>query len=380
MTPATQPKPRLLVVDDEPELLDGLRLVLRSRFDVTTALSGAEALALFGDDTPVPFDVIVSDMRMPEMNGATLLTTLRASHPDVPRLLLTGHADLDSAIAAINDAKIFRFLTKPCAPEILIEAIDDAVQQSRLRHIERDLLDRTLTGTVDLLTDVIGLVSHEAAERSARIRTCVHRMCRALDHPIGWDLALASMLSQLGDVVLPLGDDEESPELTDRRVELAAELLIHIPRLDAVAALVRGQLAAEPVRDDEDPGHWTPRELNAEILRLAVRLDGLVSGGLTTEQALEALLFDTHPAPGFLLGALATLRSPEEDAVVQELTAHQLKAGMVLVGDLRLATGPTLAPAGMELTSALIGRIQSFALSTGVEEPIEVQVPAALAR
>lgn len=380
MTTTIHAKPRLLCVDDEPELLDSIRLVLRKRFDVSTAQSGAEALAMFDDEASAPFDAVVSDMRMPEMNGATFLTALRERHPDVPRLLLSGQADLDSAIAAINDAKIFRFLTKPCPPELLIESIDEAVQQARLRHIERDLLDRTLNGTVDMLTDVLGLISAEAAERSGHIKTYVHRISHALDRPVSWDLDLAAMLSQLGHVVLTAGEEGETDELLDRRVELAAELLIRIPRLESVAALVRGQRSPEPVRRDDNPNFWTPRELNAEILRLAVRFDASVAGGLSPDEAFEALMFDTDPAAPFLLAAVGTLRSAEVDVTPMALTVRQLMPGMILAADLELTTGPMLAPAEMELTAALIGRVQSFARSTGVREPIEVLVPAALAR
>ncbi len=324
----TTAKPRLLCVDDEPELLDNLRLVLRKRFDVTTAQSGAEALALFDADEIAPFDAVVSDMRMPEMTGAVFLTTLRNRYPDVPRLLLSGQSDLDSAIAAINDAKIFRFLTKPCPPDLLIESIDEAIQHARLRTIERDLLDRTLNGTVDMLVDVLGLISPEAADRSSRVKGYVHHLCQALERPVSWELDLASMLSQLGFVAMPMTDDEgESPEHIDRRVELAAELLIHIPRLESVAALVRGQCANQPVRLDDDVENWTPRELNAEILRLAVRFDDLVTGGRTPQEALEAMTASETPTPPFLLAAVGRLGNPDEDFIDMELRSPSWRPG-----------------------------------------------------
>ncbi len=374
-------KPRLLCVDDEPELLQNIRLVLRKKFDVTTAQSGAEALALFDDEECAPFDAVVSDMRMPEMNGATFLTELRERYPEVPRLLLSGQSDLDAAIAAINDAKIFRFLTKPCPPELLIESIEEAVQQARLRNIERDLLDRTLNGTVDMLSTVLGLVSDDAAERASRIKSYVQHLCHELDHPISWELSLAAMLSQVGFVAMPPpSSGSESAELRERRVELAAELLIHIPRLEGVASLIRGQLAAEPARLDDDQEVWTPRELNAEILRLAVRFDGLVADGRTPEEAFESLMFESVPPPTFLLGAVGRLRSADSEVVNLELGVRDLQAGMVLTGDLLLSSGPKLAPAGMELTEALIARIVSFSRTTGVTEPVAVEVPAVLAR
>ena len=377
---AVTAKPRLLCVDDEPELLDNLRLVLRKRFDVTTANSGAEALALFDDDSVAPFDAVLSDMRMPEMTGAVFLTTLRQRYPDIPRLLLSGQSDLDSAIAAINDAKIFRFLTKPCPPDLLIESIDEAIQTARLKTIERDLLDRTLNGTVDMLVDVLGLISPDAADRAGRVKSHVHHLCQALERPVSWELDLAAMLSQLGFVAMPLTEGEESAEHVDRRVELAAELLIHIPRLESVAALVRGQCATQPVRLDDEIDNWTPRELNAEILRLAVRFDDLITAGHSPDAATGAMKAAETPTPPFLLAAVGRLGNPEEDFVDMELQVTELEAGMTLTTDLLLATGPKLAPAGMELTGALVARIVSFARTTGVQQPVGVRVPGAVAR
>lgn len=374
-------KPRLLVVDDEPDLLASLEALLRNRYEVSVASSGRDALELFDTEERVPFDVVVSDMRMPGMDGAEFLTELHRSHPDIPRLLLTGQADVEAAISAINDAKIFRFLTKPCPPELLIESIDEAVEQARFRAVERDLLDRTLNGTVDMLTDVLGLVSSEAADRSHRIRGHVHRLCQEIGIAVEWELDLAAMLCQLGFVAIPAPiSGRESAELHERRVELTAELLIRIPRLEAVAALIRGQLSTEAVRSDDDMEAWSQRELNAEILRLAVNFEELLATGSTPEQAIDVMLGAEHPSSTFLLAALAKLRNVDGGHVDMAVGVDDLHPLMVLTEDLTLASGPTLAPAGMELSAALISRVVSFAMTAGVREPIGVLVPAPLAR
>ncbi|MEL6985589.1 MAG: response regulator, partial [Actinomycetota bacterium] len=374
-------KPRLLWVDDEPDMLESLRLVLHHHYEVSTASSGAEALALFDDQDQPPFDVVLSDVRMPDMNGAEFLAELRARHPQVPRLLLSGHADVEAAVAAINEAKVFRFLTKPCTADLLVESISEAVEQARVEWLEQDLLDRTLNGTVDMLTDVLGLVSRDAADRAQRIRAHVHRICHELDVPLLWELDLAAMLCQLGFVAIPARvGGRESAELHERRVELTAELLIRIPRLQAVAALIRGQLASEPVRLENDIMLWSERELSAEILRLAVHFEELMASGFTAADAVDALLTAEIPSPTFLLMAVSKLRNIEEGHTVLELPVELLQPLMVLAEDLTLASGPTLAPAGMELSAALISRVLSFSQTTGVREPVVVRVPTAMAR
>ena len=113
-------KPPILCVDDEPAVLEGMRDNLRRTFRVTTAGSGAEGLELL---TEQQFAVVLSDMRMPEMDGAQFLTRARQIAPDTTRMLLTGYADIESAISAVNDGQVFRFLTKPCSQDRLVSSL-----------------------------------------------------------------------------------------------------------------------------------------------------------------------------------------------------------------------------------------------------------------
>ena len=140
------PYPTILCVDDEKAVLDGLSLHLRRRFQVLTAQSGAEALAILGREPGVA--VGMSDMRMPGMDGATFLARARELAPSAVRLLLTGQAHIDAAIAAINEGRIFRFLTKPCPPATMMAAVDAAAEQHRLVTAERGLLQETLHGAI----------------------------------------------------------------------------------------------------------------------------------------------------------------------------------------------------------------------------------------
>src|SRR5690606_18712073 len=103
----TELMPRILCVDDEPNVLAGLERTLFDDYDVTTANSGVEALEILAEEEP--FAIIISDMRMPNMDGATFLAEARKLEPDTVRMLLTGYSDVEAAISAINDGQIFRF-------------------------------------------------------------------------------------------------------------------------------------------------------------------------------------------------------------------------------------------------------------------------------
>jgi DNA-binding NtrC family response regulator len=116
-------------VDDDVEVIDALRRQLRSHFDVTATCSAKEAIRLAVSSGP--FAVVVSDLRMPGMDGVSLLYLIRKAAPETVRVLLTGDGDMEAAISAINQGNIFRFLTKPCPPAALIRALEASVEQYR---------------------------------------------------------------------------------------------------------------------------------------------------------------------------------------------------------------------------------------------------------
>jgi FixJ family two-component response regulator len=140
---------RILFVDDEPFVLDGYKRILRESFSVDTASSGEIGLATIQRNGP--YAVVVSDMRMPGMSGAEFLTQVRQKSPESVRMLLTGHADLNMAIDAVNQGSIFRFLTKPCDKEELTKALhlglveyQTAIEQKELLR-KAKLIERTAT-------------------------------------------------------------------------------------------------------------------------------------------------------------------------------------------------------------------------------------------
>lgn len=134
---------KILFVDDEANALAGYERNLHREFLVTTATGGEQALEALNANGP--FAVIVSDMRMPGMNGAELLARVRANSPDTVRMLLTGHSDLNAAISAVNEGQIFRYLTKPCEKSVLVEAVKSCIEQYRLRSNEKALIKKART-------------------------------------------------------------------------------------------------------------------------------------------------------------------------------------------------------------------------------------------
>lgn len=356
-------KPRLLCVDDEPHVASGLKLTLRKHFDITTANSGQEGLdavaAAVAEGHDPAFAVVLSDMRMPGMDGARFLKIIRTEHPDIERVLLTGQADMDSAISAVNDAKIFRFLTKPCAPADLLETLNEAAEQSRLRRAEQDLLSQTLRASIGMMTDLLGLVSIGAYNRTMRIRNIVDGMCEASGSALDWDLEIAVLMSQIGCVVLPEPDADN-----ERQAEIAAELLTNIPRLEGVAAMVGSQLTEVPSDD-----------LKTEMLRVAVKFEDALTNGTPRARAIEDLAGGDTPPDPVVLEALRNAKPGSDHMVQVEVTLDRLVPGMELLSDVETTSGSKLAGTGTTITSALLSRLLTFAGSTEIIEPITVLAP-----
>ena len=146
---------KILFVDDEPNVLFAIQRQLHQQFEVQTAsgpIAGLEAL-----QNGRGYAVVVADMGMPAMNGVEFLAKAREMAPDVVRVMLTGYVNQSTAVEAINQGHIFRFLNKPCSTEKLIQAVEAAVAQHNLIIAERDLLENTLGGSLKVLSEILAL-------------------------------------------------------------------------------------------------------------------------------------------------------------------------------------------------------------------------------
>ena len=377
---------RILVVDDEPNVLHGLQRRLRDSFQVETALGGVAAIEAVKERGPFP--VILSDMRMPGVGGIEFLGWLRKNHPDSVRMVLTGHADLESASRAVNDGQIFRFLTKPCPPETMVEAIRAGIRQYQLILAERDLLERTLKESIRILTEVLSLVHPEAFSHTSRVSRRVGTLVRKLSPDERWEIEIAALLSQLGCLALPtdtvsrayagqpLSPSEES--LFRSHPTVAADLLGKIPRMEAVAEIIRGQTQDYSAMESPPPSSARERRrhLGSQIIRIAIDLDLLMVGGMPFSAAMEELEKRRGLYNPQLLDLVRSLHGDESPTVAQDLNIRDLATGMILDQDLRAQNGVLLATRGRTISGALLARLGGFAETVGVDQPIRVLVKA----
>jgi CheY-like chemotaxis protein len=375
---------RILFVDDEPNVLDSARRQFRKEFTVDTATSGQAGLALLASDGP--FAVIVSDMRMPGMNGADFLATARRIAPDTVRMILSGQSDLDAAIAAVNDGHIFRFLTKPCPADALRAALEAGIAQYQLVRAEQELLGKTLQGVVETLTDILGITNPMARQRTTRVRQYATAIADALGVAMPWDLRLATLLSQIGCVTLPadllerlyggetLTADEQARY--GRHPQAAAQLIARIPRLEPVAAMISRQLTpADFAALPAEVGTWDQSTLSTVILHIATSLDERLTAGDQPAGALRALQAAMPGLPEPIVAAISAVHQHSAYMDTVFMKVGELAPGMVIDEDVLATDGTTLMIRGDELTRQQLSEVRA-----GERQPasprIRVLIPA----
>lgn len=362
----TNELPRILCVDDEARVLDGVALHLRKHFQVHVAQSGDSGLAKLKELRGVA--VVVSDMRMPGMDGATFLRNVMKMYPDTARILLTGEPGRDAAVSAVNEGQIFRFLTKPCAPDKLKAAIDAAVTHHHLVSAERVLLQETLLGCIQTLVDVLAMTNPVAFGRASRIKRLAMDFAADLGYRSFWQLEAAAMLSQVGYLSLPVELVEKlyygerlTPEeqtLAAATPQVAQKLLGHIPRLEPVLQII-GRVNQNSKL--QNIGAESAVAVGGGVLSLVLEYDTLVTQGAKPDLAIQTLRTRTGRHDEELLAKFAKrVGASVSDEEIRELPLRLVQPGMTFLDDLRTELGTLLVARGFEVSESFVERMKNF--------------------
>lgn len=352
---------KILLVDDESTVLELYQLQLESDFDIDIAQGGEQALKLL--DAGNTYAVVVSDMHMPEIDGSELLSIVQQRCPTTTRIMLTGDDQQEVAIKAVNEGQIFRFLNKPCTAETLATALHAGVEQHRLRGAEKELLEHTLRGSVNLLVDLLSVVKPLAFGRASRVKRLVEQLCDHAEIENSWELKLAAMLSQIGCVSLT--DDvltklHETGSLTaveqmefNKHPVLGANLVSKIPRLEQISHLISVQL--KPYEDLPRLLEDDTRVLHASILAVALAFDRLILSGATAQVAIAELKRVPKKFSRQVVSSLEELIAEQTQS--RTITLAELRVGMVLEGDIKDDRGSMLVTQGQQISQVLLERL-----------------------
>ena len=378
---------KLLFIDDDPNLLAGIQRTMRKHFHLDCApggVEGLEAVRKLG-----PYAVVVCDMRMPGMDGVQTLERVREIAPDTVRIMLTGNADQHTAVEAVNRGQIFRFLNKPCPPEVMIPALETAIKQHELLRVERELLEGTLMGSVKAFGDLIAMVAPHIHTTSESLRQAMRTLAPAVDGAVTWECEIAAMLAQIGCASLPptvLRKLSVRAELTieetamvSRVPQVGHDLLKGIPRLEGVTAIIlyqRKHFDGNGFPGDFCSGEQIP--IGARLLKILADRLALEAEGIVRHHAWDTLkarrgLYD----PALLELSFQVLPGPLNTTPVGErppiaISIAELAPGQLLARDILTAGGLVLVSSGNCLTPMMVERLRNLAELGDVKEPIMI--------
>ena len=374
---------KILCVDDEESILRGFQLNLRKDFELHLASDGVEGLEVFEEEGD--FALVLSDMRMPRMNGAEMLAEIKKRDHEVSTILLTGHTDFESAMAAVNDGNVFRMLSKPCPPERLIKVLKDGLEQHDLIKSKRILLDMTLRGAVDALAESLSTAKPLFFGRVQRVRLLVNKLADTLEMEDSWKVDIASVFSQIAYIGLPENITEDvyyKRKVPSSVKKLLAEfpqdtqkILDKIPGLEEIGEILN-RVDVQPRFEENDDRNI---RLYASILRVCLDFDYYEEQGHDKQLILSSLKSRPNDYDPKIIRLLElSVASSEKNTKLEELPAKQLETGMRLVEELRLKDGFLLASSGSYIDEQLYKVIRNY-LSCYDENPfpskIKVRVP-----
>ena len=362
---------KILLVDDEERVLKGIQRGLHGRYDMVTADGGQNGLAILEKHNDVA--VVMSDMRMPQMDGAQFLRHVRERYPHIVRLMLTGNNDQETAKKAVNEGAVFRFLNKPCTRESLTEAIDAALEQFQLQRAEQDVLKRTLGECVTAMSSIMALARPEHFGAVDRVANLAVRLTRKMTGSENWAIHAAATLSKLGYLSTNIqlverrdaGEDmsaAEQQELTEHAA-VGADLLARIPRMEAVAEIIRyheyrydGKNATAEKRQRAD------LPFGARLLRVVQYYDILSDNGWSASAALGKLRGAAGDFDNTIVDALSELLEADSsgEAVTKRVSAQQLTTRMVIQEDVETTDGVLIVRKGQVVNAAVAKRLQAM--------------------
>jgi response regulator RpfG family c-di-GMP phosphodiesterase len=375
---------KILFVDDEENILASFKRNLRKNFNIVTATSGAEGLNLIKNNGE--FSVVVSDMQMPNMKGSEFLKEVSHISPDSVRILLTGYANIENAIAAVNEGRIFRFLTKPCSNDVLINALNEGTKQYRLITAEKELLEKTLKNSIEVLTSILSMVNPTAFGRASRVRRYVIQIGQQLKLKNLWQLEMAAMLSQIGFVTLPPHIlekvytremlNEKEQRMFAEHPSIGASLIEKIPRMKTISEIIQKQNT--DYKDHEKPAALSTEQkfvtLCAQILKVVIGFDELVFQGASKTSAIAMLKRDAQRYNPRITDLLEYVRISEKERQSKSVYLAELKPNMISQSNISSVQGKILVARNIELTEPLIKRLQAYDKTVGVTQPVKVLI------
>jgi CheY-like chemotaxis protein len=369
-------KPKIFYVDDDFALLGLYSNSLKEFFNMTPISDPADGLANISKNVADPYQVIISDYDMPGMDGVEFLKKAKEIMPDSVRIMLTASSDIQVAINALAQGDIFRFLNKPCTPEILKKNIFSGIDQYNLITSEKTLLEKTLLGSIGIMMEMLSIFNPEVFSQTIRLRNLAKRIITRLKIENAWEIEMGVLLSQIGCITIPsdiIGKHYHGYIMSEQETNMyyshslsGYKFISKIPRLEKVAEGIKYQFM------DYDSPTLKPNLLS-QFIRLLTDYDLLLHKGKLPRTALEVLHSKEGAYNDLILQALeAEVFEVMDGFIIKSVMVDDLEVGMVLADDLRSERNVVLIRKDSEISDVTLDRVQNFKHFEPIQEPAKI--------
>jgi len=391
----TQPVPprlqTILVVDDIPDNILLLVELLRGLFRVKVAPNGAKALEIAGSEEPP--DLILLDVLMPGMDGYEVCRRLKAdpSTRGIPVLFLTAKSEIEDEARGFASGAA-DYILKPFSPALVMARIRTHLEQRRLLSVERELLEKTLRGSLTVILEMITTENPNASEWNERLADLAESVARTMGMEEPWMVGLAGALSRIGTLTVPKSVLEkvklkimlnsEERQAYNRIPEVGSRLLKNIPRLEDVAEMIyysQKNFNGTGFPSDERCGDDIP--LGGRILRVCLDFTNTTPTKEDPTQAVSDMLLNGTLYDSEVIFALKKVLEagffPQTvsavGAGIQDRAIKDLQVGDVLDDSIETAEGKILLRQGTVLTASHLERLENFALIGAIHGPVSIR-------
>lgn len=393
MTPYIENR-KILYIDDEKELLNSFKSLMRKEnLQIHTLNESIKVNELLNSEGP--FAVILSDQRMPEYDGVKVLEIVKEKFPETIRVLVTGYADHNDTIRAINTGGITSYISKPWKDEDIKLQIGNWVTQFNLKQQNNyllskldeenkklnELLEGTLKGSIKVLVDILSLYNSRSFSRSNHLRKIARNIADKLNLKNAWEIEIAILLSQIGcigipqevwekkNLGLPLNYKEE--KLYYSHPQIGKSLIENIPRLEEVADIISYQLTDDPGYDNPSIGN-NSMPVAAKLLKLLVEFDTLVSNGKPEKDAVKILKQRAKYDRELVTALDIEVAGIYDGLTIVKKEMGDLKEGTVLAADIKDFAGNIVIKKGNELSKVALLHLQNYSATKKIITPILV--------
>lgn len=378
---------KILFVDDEEDILSAYKINFRRKFDIDIASSADAALEKIKQGTM--YAVIFSDYNMPKKDGLVFLSEVKALSPVTVRILITGYADLNTAIRSVNEGNLFRFLTKPADTQEIQSAIMDALELHKLMTAEKELLDQTLTGTINILVDLLSLMNPSAFGHIGNLKLWARKLGKRLQLENLWELEVSAMLSQIGCVTISADILEKKyagKELTasentlyKTHPETGQYFLRNIPRLQDVANALPYQFHPYNKPWENDPsivGEKIP--LLGRFLKVLIDFDLYTTASHNDiKEAFASMERNAaHYDPNILAALECEVNDIDAQHILTSKAISELESGMHLMENIVNNFGTVLIGKNQMLSEIHIQKLKGLSSTIDTAAFVKVSVRA----